>query len=244
MLTWLLVAFAIGLAYTLFSITGFGVAMIAVPILVQVLPLQDIVPLLLLLDLVVTPMVGLGNRSKVATRELARLLPFLFVGILIGTLVLASFKPKVLLLVFGVFVIVMAVRGLAGVNRPHRDIATAWVAPAGLVGGVFASIFGTGGPIYALYLSRRLPTMDVFRATISVVILFSTLARLVTFWQAGLLAREGLIGRAAFALPFCLGGLYLGRRLRQRLPEATVRKGLYWMLIISGAGVLVRAMAA
>ena len=69
-------------------------------------------------------------------------------------------------------------RGLKGRQGASREpLPTPWALPFGVFGGVFSALFGTGGPIYTIYLSRRIAALDAFRATISVVILASGVVR-------------------------------------------------------------------
>src|SRR6218665_2201255 len=142
---------AITLAYTVFGMTGFGAAMVAVPILVHILPLEFAVPLILLMDIVATVSVGLKSRRHVVLAELRRLLPSLLVGGLVGA---------------GVLVVGMRA-GSFFMGRPAaQPIGWQWSVPAGMAGGIFSALFGTGGPVYTMYLARRLPDLEAFRATI------------------------------------------------------------------------------
>lgn len=233
----------IAAAYTVFGLTGFGAAMVAVPVLVQFIPLQFVVPMLLLLDLVTTTMVGLRNRKSIARSELLRLVPSMVAGVALGTTVLARVESRWLLVGLGVFVLGMTGRALFRPAAASAQAAgTAWSAPAGIVGGVFSALFGTGGPIYTMYLSRRLPHLDEFRATIAAVILVSAGMRLVAFASSGLLQQADLLRSAAFAVPFSLAGLAVGSRLRRRFPADVVRRVLMLFLAASGVSVLCRGL--
>jgi len=229
-------------AYTVFGLTGFGAAMVAVPVLVQFIPLHFVVPMLLLLDLVVTTLVGLRNRAIVSRRELAALLPFMLLGVALGTTALAKVEPRWLLIGLGTFVLLMTSRTLLSRPSTTGQVHGLWAGPAGIVGGAFSALFGTGGPIYTMYLSRRLSNIDQFRATISTVILLSALVRLLAFAMGGLLQQPDLLRGAAFALPFSLAGLGIGSLLRQRVPAHTVRKALLLFLAASGASVMWRGL--
>lgn len=229
-------------AYTVFGLTGFGAAMVAVPILVQFIPLQFVVPMLLLLDLVTTTMVGLRNWNSVSRPELLRLIPFMMAGVALGTTVLAKVESRWLLVGLGLFVLVMTGRALLVSAARAEETAKGWSVPAGVVGGVFSALFGTGGPIYTMYLSRRLPQIDEFRSTIAAVILASAVARLAAFAGSGLLQQEDLLRGAAFALPFSLVGLAIGSRLRQRISSDAVRRALLVFLGASGVLVLCRGL--
>ncbi|MGO4610381.1 TSUP family transporter, partial [Variovorax sp. 2RAF20] len=92
--------------------TGFGSAMVAVPMLVQFIPLQVAVPLVVLFDLVATSMVGGKNWGSVSTLELKHLLPPMLLGIAIGVVVIHNVGPRWPLVGLGVFVLVVSVRNL------------------------------------------------------------------------------------------------------------------------------------
>ena len=106
-------------AYLVFGITAFGASMVALPFLVQALPLTQAVPLMLLCDLLATPLIGLPNRHRADRTELKRLLPTLLLGVVLGSTVLASAPARPLLGLLGVFVIVVSAQGLLTAQRPH-----------------------------------------------------------------------------------------------------------------------------
>ncbi|KQT11304.1 sulfite exporter TauE/SafE family protein [Ramlibacter sp. Leaf400] len=240
---YLSIAATITVAYTVFGLTGFGAAMVAVPVLVQVVPLQFAVPLIVLLDLLATTLVGLRNGKLVSRKELLRLSPFLLLGVWIGATALARLDARWLLIGLGVFVIAMAARSLLSPAADQRVLHSGWVVPAGLAGGMFSALFGTGGPIYTMYLSRRLPDLETFRATIATVIFLSAIVRLAAFAGTGLLHQEGLVLTAASAVPFSLGGLALGASLRKKIAPATVKRLLLVFLTAGGCGVILRGLS-
>ena len=105
-----------------------------------------------------------------------------------------------------------------------------------MFGGVFSALFGTGGPIYTIYLSRRIAALDAFRATISVVILASGVVRAGAFAAAGLYGQPAMLKSAALLLPVALAGLYAGSRLRTRVAPARLQRLIFLLLAVAGAG--------
>src|SRR6218665_4094472 len=101
---------AMTLAYAVFGMTGFGAAMVAVPILVHILPLEFAVPLFLLMDIVATVSVALKSRRHVVLAVLRRLLTSLLVGVLLGATILSRIKSGWLLIALGVSVLPMSAR--------------------------------------------------------------------------------------------------------------------------------------
>lgn len=237
---WAGIVAAILAAYTVFGLTGFGSAVVGVPILVHFVPLTFAVPLVMLLDFVSTLTVGALNWRQIDRSELLRLVPCMLVGIVAGATLLVSANPQWLLLALGVFVLLNALWNLL---RPvHAEPASAlWSVPAGLAGGVFSALFGTGGPIYTTYLARRVDAA-AFRATTVSIILMSGLIRLVTFGATGLLQQPRLWLGWVSLLPVCALGVFVGSRLHSKLPPQRVRKAMFALLAVSGASVIVRAV--
>lgn len=237
------IALTVTAAYGVFGMTGFGAAMIAVPALVHSLPLQFAVPMVVLLDLVCTAVIGGRNWRSVAVDETLRLLPALLVGVAIGTTTLAGLGPKWPLVTLGVFVLAVAGYSTFPMRGGLKTISAWWAAPLGVIGGILSALFGTGGPIYTIYLARRVFEPERFRATISVVILASGITRALSFGAAGLYAQPALLISAAGALPFCLLGVYIGSRLRHKLAPAAMRRAVLVLLACGGCGAIYRGLA-
>ncbi len=118
--------------------------------------------------------------------------------------------------------------------------APGWAVPLGTVGGVFSALFGTGGPIYTIYLARRVQDKGRLRATISLLLFMSALARLASFVAAGLFSPPGLPLLIATMLPCALAGMYLGTHLHHRLPAHRIVQAVWAILIVGGATLVLR----
>jgi len=225
--------------YTVFGLTGFGSSVTAMPLLVLLIPLRMAVPLMLVFDLVSGLLLGLKNRRFIDRREALRMMPFMLAGMAIGVLALVRAPERLLLLVLGLFILGYSAWSLLGRGKP-RPLAGAWAAPFGTVGGIFTALFGTGGPFYTIFLTRRLHDKLALRATIGGVLFFSAVARLVLFTGAGLYRDRTLPLLALVLLPCALGGLYLGNRLHQWLPAERVKQAVWVVLIAGGASLVLR----
>jgi uncharacterized membrane protein YfcA len=233
---------AVTLGYTVFGFGGFGANLVALPLLAHVMSLRFAVPMLLALDLLSATLMGVRNRALVDRGELKRLAPTLLVGMGLGLLVLQHAAERWLLVLLGGFVGAFALWSLFGKVDP-RPVSPRWAWPAGLVGGVFSSMFGTGGPVYTLYLARRIVDTARLRATLGAVILGSALVRLVLFTGSGFLTQPGLLELAALLMPCALVGYVIGSRLHARLPQAQARRAIWVLLLVSAASLLVRGGA-
>jgi uncharacterized membrane protein YfcA len=234
-----LLALIVIFAYTVFGLTGFGSSITAMPLLVQIVPLKTAVPLLLVYDLSAGLLLGLRNLRVIERREVVRLIPFMLAGMGLGVVALVKAPEHVLLLVLGVFILGYSAYSLV-LRRTPEPAGPGWALPFGVVGGMFTAMFGTGGPFYTIYLTRRLADKLVLRATISGVIFFSGVARLALFSSAGLYKSHAVLLLAAALFPFAMGGLWLGSHLHSRLPAARVVQLIWAVLIVGGTSLVVR----
>ncbi len=229
----LLVWLGIAAAYVIFGIAGFGTALIASPLLVQFMPLAWIVPLLALLDFAAA-VSNLRRDGKAADLgELRRLLPLMLIGSGIGAAILLHSRADSLYLALGLFVTGYAAYSLGGSKR-ERHFGPRSAIPFGLVGGVFSAMFGSGGFIYAIYLSGRLPGKDAIRVTQSTLIGCSTLTRAILFLLAGVYANGQLLLCALLLAPAMLAGLAIGRHITLRLSREEFLRVINGLVLVSG----------
>lgn len=231
----------IALAYGVFGLTGFGAGIVALPLLAQLMPIRQAVPVILLLDLLASSLIGLRQHRHMARPEIARLAPFAAVGMLLGVTLLVQAPERALLGLLGLFTLTVTAWTLLQ-RVPAAAISTHWAVPAGLVGGVFTALFGTGGPLYTAYLARRIQDKHRLRATVSTLIFLTAVGRLGLFTLMGLYAQQGLLWTAALMVPCALLGLAAGNRLHARLPAARVMQAVWALLALSGCSLVVRAL--
>lgn len=117
------------------------------------------------------------------------------------------------------------------------------MVPFGVFGGTFGALFGSGGFLYALYLSGRLPEKEQIRATQSALIGCSTLVRLGLFVVAGLYADWQILLLALSLLPAMALGLWIGRRLTLRLSREAFVRLVTWLVLCSGVALVARYLA-
>ena len=238
-----LITLAITVGYLSFGATGFGASIVSVPIVAHVLPLTFTVPLITTIDCVAVTNATLRQWRHVEWREVRHLLLPMMIGIAIGLTLLINLPPSVALLALGVFVGLYAVYTLVGV-REWRAIGPLWAIPIGIVGGVFSALFGTGGPVYMVFLSSRIEDKGALRATSTVIIGLSVVVRIIAFVWSGMLLQNGLLLMVAMMLPMMLIGYTIGSRLHARISGATVRKWISWLLLANGVVLVARALGA
>ena len=226
--------------YVIFGMVGFGSTITNAPLLAQLLPLRFVVPLLLLLDLFASTALGARTRGQADRGELRRILPSTLIGLVLGLVLLIKLHERILLLVLGCFVLYAGISSIVrkpGAIRLHR----AWAFPVGLVGGVFSALYGTGGPIYTIYISRRIADKSVFRATMARLIQTVGLMRLAMFAATGLITQDHLLLAALLLAPFAALGLVLGNRLHHLISARRLMLFVSLLIAVNGAALIVRA---
>jgi uncharacterized membrane protein YfcA len=235
-------AVTVAVGYFIFAITGFGAALLTVPMLSHFLPLPFVLPLAVLLDVGASIVVGIRFHRDADWRELGWMVPFSFGGAVLGVTLLVNLPRGAGLFGLGVLLVVYGVYSLRqGVH--FKRISGAWAPVSGGVGGLMGTLFGIGAPPYAIYLARRMEHKATLRATLSTMVLASTGMRLAVFAVAGLVLTDRLL---AFALlfPFVLAGLWAGQRLHVALPRDRVLAAISALLIVSGASIVARVIGA
>jgi uncharacterized membrane protein YfcA len=230
----------ISLAYVIFSIAGFGTALVAGPVLVNYMPLSQAIPLLVLLDCVAAFGKLARSHKHVVRIELARLLPFMAIGSVAGIAILLQTNSDVLMLAMGCFVTLYALYML---SKPIRtsDISAAWAMPLGVGGGLFGALFGSGGFLYAIYLNGRVNTKEEASSTQSILIGISTIVRISILTVAGAYTDLMLVMTAIYLLPALMLGLWAGEHISLKLSRNTFTRLINIIILVSGITLVYRA---
>ncbi len=239
---WAALAASVLFAYFVRGITGFGSGLIAVPLLAHFLPLQFVVPFMLVMDFSASLVLGGATRRQIAWNELKPLFPASIAGILLGVTLLLKLPRESLLLGLGVFVMVFGARNILNLHG-DTPISRWWAAPAGLTGGTVGALFGTGGPPYVIYLSHRLKDKSLLRATFSGLFMLEGGFRILVFLATGLLLQQGMALTLVLALPLMAGGLWLGHKVHVGISNAQMLRLIGILLLFSGGSLIWKAYA-
>ena len=226
-------------AYFIRGITGFGSGLISVPLLALIIPLQTVVPLIIVLDFSASLLMSRNARADVRWQEIIPLLPTSLIGIIIGVTLLVSLPREPLLTGLALFVILFGLRYLLIIHG-DRLVSKIWSIPAGLIGGLIGALFGTGGPPYVIYLTHRISEKSQLRATFSGLFMVDGSIRVITFIIMGLLGIS-LLPLIILSAPVMMLALYLGSRIHIGISNRQMLMLVGTLLLISGGSLLVKA---
>lgn len=229
------------IAYVVFGMVGFGSTLVSAPLLAHVLPVSTVVPSLALTDLIAACTNGWHLGAQVVKKEVTRLLPGMFIGSALGAWILFAVPVKTLMLMLGVFVALYALNGLRP-QKPKPPLAPRWAWWFGGAGGVLSALFGAGGWVYSMYLTRRLDDPQQIRATQTAVLMVSSFIRVGLFTVSGRYFDMALLGLVLALLPAVGLGLYIGHRITLKLNRQRFMQMLYTVLLLTGGSLVIRAL--
>lgn len=178
---WVLIAVGavVATGIALQSALGFGASMLASPILLLFLEPVQVVSLLLLCGLLVCPLILAegGQRMRVRWDEAWGLLAAAAVGLPFGVVVLGWLGKQPMQLLVGVLVLLSLV---AQRVRPARHTGPVSGAVAGAASGLLTTSTGLNGPPLILWLRGRGHSPEVFRATVTVVFMGTSVFGLIS----------------------------------------------------------------
>lgn len=162
-------------------------------------------------------------------------------GLLAGSHLLVTLQPESLYAVIGTVLIVFC---LSGFFRPNYVLPEKYVLPISLFAGSFAGFSGglssVWGPPVTMFMMLTGMKKEVFVRTAGVI------------WCCGAIplgliyAHNGVIGphNAFYSMISCfpaMAGLWVGQRIRKRIPQDVFRKILMAVLFVIGINLVRRA---
>jgi uncharacterized protein len=234
---------AVTLAFAVRGGAGFGGGVVLAPLLALVAPLSVVVPVSSALNMISGLSQGIRERRKVVWRELLRIAPFSFVGIMLGIWLLSRIDAAPLSKAFGVFIVLYALYMLKS-KGVMPIIARRWLYPLGaflsLLAGTVGSLFGgAAGPLYVMYLSALRLERDRFRATITMIMLTMGTTRIIGFLATGMYTQK-VLTLLALGIPLVLLGGWIGARVVARLDQERFGRAVGFVLLASGFILIVK----
>ena len=225
----------------IFGITGFGSALVTIPLASHFVPLPFALALFAVCDLAAALRVGLENPKSAVRIEYYRLAPTIIVGTILGVTALVNLPRQALMAALGVFILLFAVYSLIP-RQSDNIVSNRWAWFAGLSGGITSTVFGAGGPPYVIYLSHRGLTKEQFRATLGLCTMTSISLRVIAFIITGLLLNAQVWFTAAFAIPAILLGIWVAQRIYLKISRDALMRAVAVMLLASGGSLIYRAL--
>ena len=223
------------------GLTGFGGALVAVPLLSLYLDMKLVVPLCTLHGVTITLCLSWQLRHSLSLKKIGPLLLGSVPGVAFGVTLLKYADPGAMKLMLGAMVTGFAVYALLSRQATERRLRPFWGYVAGFATGAIASAFSTGGPPTIIYTTLAGWSKDTIKATLSGFFLCAGLLSSGAHLMAGLTTIT--VGKYYVAtLPFVLLGVWVGSRFYQRINHKLYLKAVFICLAIIGLALAISAV--
>lgn len=220
------------------GISGFGFALLAMPLLSFIVDPKDAVAVSTLVGTVASGSLLARHRHAVRWDLLWTLLVAAAAGMPLGLYLLVVIAERPLRLLLAVVVVAFAALLASGWRL--RGSSRGFDLAAGFTSGLLNTSLSTNGPPLVVALQARDLEPDEFRGTISALFFASSLMANALLARAGRYHEETLM-HAAIGVPALLVGGAIGARIARRLPAAAFRRVVLALLV---ATALASALAA
>ncbi|MBE2271079.1 MAG: sulfite exporter TauE/SafE family protein [Anaerolinea sp.] len=219
---------------------GAVLAVLATPLLSQVMPVADAIGLALPMLMVADVFALWVYRNTWDMRYIKLVLPFAVIGIVIGTVLLANLPNQTLKHILALFTLAFAVYKLAGdrfisAEYQPRD----WHGyVAGIVSGTGSALANVGGPPFTIYMLLQNLSPQTFVGTMTLFFALVNAIKLPGLMIAGLMDFSKLIG-IAWVLPILPLGVWVGRYFVKRINQLAFERFMLVVLVIVAVYLLV-----
>lgn len=232
---WLWIGLFVLLSYTVEAVTGFGSLVIALALGALLLPVAELLPVLVPLNVLMSGSLVLRHRRQLHGALLLRvILPLMLLGTLAGFALQQWLADDLLKGLLGILMLWFAGRELWRLHRgsparPHPPwLNRLLTLGAGLTHGLFAS----GGPLLVYALAGTQLDKRRLRATLLCVwFSLNTCLSLMLLMQGELVPA---LPRLPWFIPLLVLGMLVGEYLHHRVNEQRFRQLVYGLLLVTG----------
>ena len=209
------------------SITGFGLVIIAAPLLMFFYEPKLTVPIMLLIACSSNAVQGFFARRQ-ANYALIR---WLYLGMLLGQPIGFFFFSAISNDALKVFINAVVLLTLLLMQIAHRRIPECRrnTIITGMLSGFTAITTGMGGLPFLIYLAYSSMTPNVFRATCFVYFFLGNATSLISYLIGGF-PLTGAFNEFIYLLPALAAGLSLGHALARFIPTSLLRRLIFLVL--------------
>lgn len=219
---------------------GFGEALIAVPLLAFIIPVEVAAPVAALVSVTVAGIVVVQDWQEVHVRSAGRLVLFTMPGIPLGLLLLLAIAEPVVKAILAAVIISFSVYSLMSKRKYFlNNDRRAWLF--GFSAGVLGGAYGMNGPPLVVYGALRNWSPRHFRATLQGYFLPASLVVMGGYWAAGLWT-SSVSHYYLLSLPGVIIAIFLGRAINRRMEAGRFLIYIHIGLIITGVMLLVLAL--
>lgn len=222
------------------STLGFGLGLIAMPLLAFIVDIKTAAPLVALVATTTAFLIFLKNWRDVNFKNIWKMIVMSSLGIPIGLFLLKGAGDGIMKIGLSMMIIVFAVYSLIGRgNRTLKSDRTSYFL--GLLGGILGGAYNMGGPPIIIYGTMRQWPPLTFRATLQSLFLPATIFISIGHAVGGLMTQSVLINYL-YCIPILVFTTITGGILNRSIPTDRFNRYVYLILILIGAFLLYKSL--
>ena len=222
------------------GVSGFGSALVALPLLTLFLDIKEAVPLCSLMGILITLSLGWNMRRHLELKKILQLCIGCIPGIVVGVLLLKQLPETAVRTLLGVLLLGYSAYSLLA-DPKARALHWMWAYVASFFTGAIGAAFSAGGPPVIIYTALSGWSKNTVKATLTGFFMFVGPLIAIAHAVSGLTTMHVLRVGAVVA-PGVLLGVWCGILLYGRLSEQAYRRVLYLLLAVLGAYMLVDSL--
>lgn len=219
------------------TLTGFGLALVSMPLLVLIMDVRTAAPLVTLIGVVAEVVLLARYRDHLQLRTIWRLAIASVVGVPIGVLLLKRVDRELILMALGMVITGYAVYGLLNFRLPTVEHQN-WAYGFGFVAGVLSGAYNTAGPPVVIYGNCRGWEPRMFKGNLQGFFMLNSLMLVGTHGVNGNFTGE-VWKDFLIALPAIGLGIVAGSFMDRYLNPVWFRKGVLVLLVVLGLRLMV-----
>ena len=214
------------------GLTSFGLSIVAIPFLIAIIPLQEIVPTIIVLAIITNILILISARKEIKFKKFGLLLLMGILFLPVGAYSLKYLNPDYLKLCFGILITVFSLLLILKKTFPikHEKIG---FAITGSLSGFLNGSLSLSGPPVVLFLSNQGIDKGTFRANITLYFLILNIISIAVFLGNGLMNRL-VADRILYLAPALIIGVLTGIKISKKLKDDLFRRVVLIVLLISG----------
>lgn len=220
------------------GLTGFGVMLVALPLMALFIAIKTAIPLIILLATVINLILIFQLSGYFAFRKWLPMLIASIPGIPVGVYIHKSVSQRPLEILVGTVLIITSANTWLRF-RPKKALGNFWAAVSGFAAGCLAGSIGTSGPPVVIFTSLQPWTKSQIKATLVAFFMLNGLGVVCFYLYHGFFTVQVITLFAWCVLPLILG-VIAGSSLYGRINDETYRNAVLWLLCLLGVLMLIK----
>jgi len=222
------------------AVAGFGLPMIAMPVLVPLLGIKTAVPLTAIIILELQLLMIVRYRAALNVRSVIRISGAAVLGIPIGVLFLSRISESIMVTLLGLLLIFYALYSLFKFPVPALK-KPQWAYIFGFLGGMGGGAYNMASPAIIIYGDTQRWGPELFKANLQGCFLIIGVVAILTHALSGNVS-DDVLQKSLIAVPLVVIGAAGGFFLDRFIDAALFRKIVLGLMVALGISLVVNSL--